>query len=47
MPRPDDAKSDDRNVRRPASEQAGEDDGGVATDGRDDHLKDDQKPTSK
>jgi hypothetical protein len=29
-----------------AGEKSGEDEGGVATEGHDDHLKEDQKPTS-
>ena len=30
-----------------AGDQAGEDDGSTSVEGKDDHLKDDQKPTTK
>ncbi|MGI4733016.1 MAG: hypothetical protein ACRYFW_14900 [Janthinobacterium lividum] len=36
-------KPNDKHV----ADQAGEDDGSTSVEGKDDHLKDDQKPTTK
>ena len=38
---------DDKPNSENASDQAGEDDGSTSVEGKDDHLKDDQKPTTK
>lgn len=37
----------DKEAETTDGDDAGEDEGGVATEGRDDHLKEDQKPTTK
>ena len=37
----------DADAKKPYGPKGGEDEGGASQDGNDDHLKEDQKPTTK